>query len=288
MMRCDPAGVKASNASHIAGRARRALVLELQCHPKPGLVTPYSNGSHTDMDIARMRAGIEAIAPYFTILAEAGEAGAAFRELQRIGIDAEAMMMRATGGVNTHRGAIFGLGLLAAAAGYVLANGGTPDADTVCHTVADVWGPQIAESMDRAGTSHGAVAAFRYGAGGARAEAIGGMPTVRKVGVPAMRDAMGRGLNCNDASVQTLFAIMAELEDTNILYRAGKAGLHLTKQRARRFIDRGGVGARDWRPAADRIARDLQLKWISPGGAADVLSSTIFLMLMEERGAAWG
>lgn len=287
-MQRDPSGARISNAAHIAGRARRALVLELQCHPKPGLVTPYSNGSHDDMDMSRMSAGIGAIAPYFITLAEAGEAGSAFRELQRIGIDAEAAMMRATGGVNTHRGAIFGLGLLAAAAGYVLANGGTPDADTVCHTVADVWGPQIAENMDGAGTSHGAMAAFRYGAGGARAEAIGGMPTVRKVGVPAMRDAVGCGHSVNDASVQTLFAIMAALEDTNILYRAGKAGLDLTKRHAQRFIDHGGVGARDWRHAADGVASDLQSKWISPGGAADVLSSTIFLMLMEERGAAWG
>ena len=101
--------------SEITEAAALALRLELDCHPKPGLVTPRSMGSHGDMDHACMAQGIAAIAPFFQALALAGRDGAGFADLKPIGLAAEQGMMTATGGVNTHRGAIFSLGLLVAA-----------------------------------------------------------------------------------------------------------------------------------------------------------------------------
>ena len=101
----------------IALEASRALSQELATWPKPGLVSPIDNGSHRDMDAAMLRASIHVLHPFFAELARAGRQRAGMNQLRAIGLGAEAAMLQATGGVNTHRGAIFGLGLLCAAAG---------------------------------------------------------------------------------------------------------------------------------------------------------------------------
>ena len=91
----------------LADLAERALRMELDTPMKPGLVGPDSVGAHKDMDYDVMRKGIAAIRPFFPRMAMAGTP----EELRQLGIDAEAAMLAATGGVNTHRGAIFALGL---------------------------------------------------------------------------------------------------------------------------------------------------------------------------------
>ena len=104
------------DAAAIAGAARSSLIEELETWPKPGLVSHVDCGAHDDMDANTLRLSIEAITPYFVALAQAGAQGAAMGRLRVIGLEAEAAMMRATGTVNTHRGTIFGMGLLCAAA----------------------------------------------------------------------------------------------------------------------------------------------------------------------------
>jgi triphosphoribosyl-dephospho-CoA synthase len=102
---------------HIANTAGAALLAELDTWPKPGLVSHVDQGSHTDMDAGTFQASTAAIVPFFAQLTEAGAGGADLPALRDIGLAAERAMLSATGGVNTHRGAIFGLGLLCAAAG---------------------------------------------------------------------------------------------------------------------------------------------------------------------------
>src|SRR5271168_1267271 len=106
-------------AGHVADLAKSALLAELETWPKPGLVSHIDSGSHTDMDAAVMQASAESLRPFFGELAEAGGDGADMSSLRTIGLRAEAAMLAVTGGINTHRGAIFGLGLLCAAAGNV-------------------------------------------------------------------------------------------------------------------------------------------------------------------------
>ena len=101
----------------IGRAATLALHDELALSPKPGLVTLVDNGSHHDMDAHTFMRSLFALRGYFVRIAEAGHAGAAFADLERCGIAAEARMLAATRGINTHRGAIFMLGLLCAAAG---------------------------------------------------------------------------------------------------------------------------------------------------------------------------
>src|SRR5260370_4159773 len=106
-------------AELIADQTVLALLQELAAWPKPGLVSYVDSGSHTDMDAAILQASAEMLRPFFAELARAGQDGSDMAGLRAIGLRAEAAMLAVTGGVNTHRGAIFGLGLLCAAAGEV-------------------------------------------------------------------------------------------------------------------------------------------------------------------------
>ena len=103
--------------------ARRSLELELFTWPKPGLVSHLDSGAHQDMDASLIQASAQCLEPFFTQLAAAGAAGATLPALRDIGIAAERAMLEVTCGVNTHRGAIFGLGLLSAAAGRLALEG---------------------------------------------------------------------------------------------------------------------------------------------------------------------
>jgi triphosphoribosyl-dephospho-CoA synthase len=114
-------------ADHVADSAKAALLAELETWPKPGLVSHVDSGSHTDMDATTFRASATAIAPFYDQLAVAGAAGSGMNTLREIGLEAERAMMAATGAVNTHRGAIFGLGLICAAAGAVWSGQRAPD-----------------------------------------------------------------------------------------------------------------------------------------------------------------
>ena len=104
-------------ADHVADLAKAALLAELETWPKPGLVSHVDSGSHTDMDASTLKASATAIAPFYDQLAVAGAAASGMNRLREIGVEAERAMLAATGGVNTHRGAIFSLGLLCAATG---------------------------------------------------------------------------------------------------------------------------------------------------------------------------
>src|SRR5271170_1338152 len=134
----DPAEPRI-DAAAIAEAASTSLVEELETWPKPGLVSHVDCGAHDDMDANTLRLSIEAITPYFVALAQAGAQGAAMGRLRVIGLEAEAAMMRATGTVNTHRGTIFGMGLLCAAAGR-RASGMVHPREQLGRVVARVWG----------------------------------------------------------------------------------------------------------------------------------------------------
>ena len=133
-------------ASGDIGRlAIHALLRELTLHPKPGLVSPVDNGAHDDMNVTTFVRSLLALRSYFTAIAAAGAREATFQELQRLGIEAERKMLAATGGINTHRGAIFCLGFLAAAAGWRLARGLDLHGEHLTGTILNLWGEGVAE-----------------------------------------------------------------------------------------------------------------------------------------------
>ncbi len=271
-----PAARPGTGGAAIATRAVRCLLLELDTWPKPGLVSPVDAGSHRDMDARTFRRSAAVIAPFFAALAEAGARGCEMGRLRGIGRDAETAMLDATEGVNTHRGAIFGLGLLCAAAG-ARAGGHADPRLTLGAVVAELWGEAIAGGPVRP-RSHGQLARSRHGAGGARLEAARGFPSIYGVAIPAFRRGEERAPQDPEAArVQACFALIAILEDTNLLHRGGREGLRFARGAAAAFLDAGGVGRPGWRTAAEAVHRAFVDRGLSPGGSADLLAMALFV-----------
>ena len=273
--------------AQLARCAITALIDEAQLTPKPALVDRRGSGAHRDLDLDTMRRSAHALEPTFAALARAarrrGEPSALLRtELAQIGRAGELDMLNATGGSNAHRGAIWIVGLLVAGASLP-AGAMRSDASQICRRAA-----QIACFPDRFAApsdSHGERARQRYQVGGARSEAQDGFPHVVDVGLPALRAARKRGSDENAARVDALLSIMATLDDTCLLHRAGLPGLHAGQHGAQRVLDAGGSSTPAGRAALAVLERDLLSLNASPGGAADLLAATLFLDMLAHHDA---
>jgi len=264
-----------------------ALIEEAQLTPKPALVDRRGSGAHRDLDLATMLRSAHALEPTFAALARAarrrGEPSALLRtELAQIGRAGEHDMLRATGGSNAHRGAIWIVGLLVA--GASMPGGGTQrHAAHVCGRAA-----RIACFPDRfaaPSNSHGERARQRYQVGGARREAQDGFPHVVEIGLPALVAARARGIAEDAARLDALLAIMASLDDTCLLHRAGLPGLHAGQRGARRVLAAGGSSTHEGAAALAALEHDLLSLNASPGGAADLLAATLFLDMLAQHDA---
>ncbi|WP_206995219.1 triphosphoribosyl-dephospho-CoA synthase [Trinickia mobilis] len=270
--------------AQLARLAVDALLEEARLTPKPALVDQRGSGAHRDLDLATMTRSAHALEPTFEALARASrhrEPSATLRaELAQIGRAGEAAMMGATGGSNTHRGAIWIVGLLVAGA-TICGNVHSAGAARICDL-----GAQIACFSDRfapAADSNGTRVRERYGVGGARGEAQEGFPHVIGVGLPALAAARRRGVDENAARVDTLLAIMTTLDDTCLLHRAGWPALTAAKRGARRVLDTGGSSTPSGRAALDALDSTLLALNASPGGAADLLAATLFIDKLVRR-----
>ena len=178
--------------------------------PKPGLVDRRNTGAHDDMDLPLFRRSAAALEPYFCRFVSLGMAGASPAELQALGREAEHAMLTATGGVNTHKGALYSFALLLSALGRSLTEGGDP-----FHTAA-----AIADALPPASGTHGS--AVRAQCGGVRQEAISGFPTARH-----MRELLSRS-----GALAALTWSMSRLDDSTLVYRGGSEGLRYVQQAA--------------------------------------------------------
>ncbi|WP_025600874.1 triphosphoribosyl-dephospho-CoA synthase [Burkholderia sp. WSM2230] len=273
--------------AQLAHYAVTALIEEAELTPKPALVDRRGSGAHRDLDLAIMRRSAHALEPTFAALARTarrrGEPSALLRtELAQIGRAGEQHMLRATNGSNAHRGAIWIVGLLVAGASLAV-DGARLDATAICRRAA-----QIACFPDRFAAptgSHGERARQRYQVGGARREAQEGFPHVIATGLPALLAARERGIDEDAARVDALLAIMASLDDTCLLHRAGLAGLHAGQHGARRVLEAGGSSTCEGKTALAALERELLSLNASPGGAADLLAAALFLDMLARRGA---
>ncbi|MEX3932019.1 triphosphoribosyl-dephospho-CoA synthase [Paraburkholderia phymatum] len=309
-LRSDAAAVRRARVEDFGGPCRAlsdttlaelavaSLIEEAQLTPKPALVDGRGSGAHRDLDLPLMLRSARALEPTFAALARASRGrmpSATLRaELAQLGRAGEQDMMRATDGSNAHRGAIWIVGLLVAGAAIVfdedapLASPALPlhayvhahahahsHAARVCELAA-----QIACFPDRFAApadSHGERARRRYRVGGARQEAQDGFPHVIGVGLPALRAARAKGIREDDARLDALLAIMASLDDTCLLHRAGLAGLRAGQRGARAVLAAGGASTAAGRAALDALDAGLLSLNASPGGAADLLAATLFI-----------
>jgi triphosphoribosyl-dephospho-CoA synthase len=270
-------------ARRLAHLARQALIAEAELTPKPGLVDRRGAGAHTDLSLDIMRRSALAIEPYFCQMALASEhtrPGQLIRErLALIGRQAERAMLDATGESNSHKGAIWTLGLLVAALAM-------HDNDTVTASAVATTAKVIASFEDRAIprlVSHGDEVAQRYGVAGARGEALSGFPHIVDVALPALRRRRRSGATQQVARLDALLSIMASLDDTCLLYRGGRAALAAAKEGAAAVQAAGGTGTTLGRELLGQLDRRLLELNASPGGSADLLAAALFLDAVERR-----
>lgn len=282
--RQDASHPEAGTASALAHRLGRlavaALHAELGCAPKPGLVTPFDSGSHADMDASTFLRSLFALRGYFVAIAQAGIDNAPFEQLRQLGIAAEAAMLRATGGINTHRGAIFSLGLLTAQAARLRAvHGHAPTGEAACSAV-QVWRDALrAAPLDPRSNGQRVRAAFRIS--GVREQAAAGYPLLREIALPSLRSALRSGATREAALAQTLMRLVAEVDDLNLLHRGGQDGLAYAKAQAHAFLADGGIAHPQWRACLHTIGRQFVARRLSPGGSADLLACAWFLHCQE-------
>ncbi len=275
--RAAPTPVAGDAIRRVGRSATAALYDELALEPKPGLVSFVDSGSHDDMDAATFMRSLFTLRHYFAAVAAAGARDAAFAELERHGIDAERAMLRATGGVNTHRGAIFTLGLLCAAAGVLLARDVRVSPEALRAHLLAAWGGALRARCVRAGGSDRQRLARALGLRSASEEAALGFPVLFDVTLPALQQARAQGLDVRRARMQALMHTVAVLDDTNLAHRGGLAGLRWARRSARGYLAAGGASGPDAIDRARALHAGFVARRLSPGGAADLLAAACWI-----------
>ncbi|WP_308267984.1 [citrate (pro-3S)-lyase] ligase [Prevotella sp.] len=272
--------------------ASMALQAELDTTPKPGLVDRNDNGAHRDMDYALMQRSIQALHPYFVRLVQLGFNGKqpCHDEIVNIGIEAEREMFKVTGGVNTHKGALFSIGLAAVAlAGEAFCRITQAEG---CGTMAynDVNSKQIqslsnsiaslARLFPDTNGTHGSKAKANNILKGALDNAREGYTQLFNAWLPFYIDRIAEGDNY--ALHKTLLRIMCDLDDTNIVYRTSMETMQEVKTEARQMLDTSR-NIVNFEAALQAMNTDYIHRNISPGGSADMLSLVVFLSCVVRK-----
>ena len=288
----------------IAHLATQALQAELDTTPKPGLVDKDNNGAHRDMDYALMQLSINTLHPYFVHLALLGFADTlpSHTVIRDAGIEAEKAMLEATNGVNTHKGALFSMGLAVVAAAYE---------EKKAAANKEVRGKEREEEYlsSLQLTIKALAASFpdTSGTHGSKAKQLSNGTTTIKGALDNAREGYEKLFaewlpfynerrKSHDAHAlhKTLLRIMCDLDDTNVIYRTNVATAEEVKQEARALLAsfEEAYAAEDKEKCASAIEekcasaellalKDMDRRYternISPGGAADMLSLTVFI-----------
>lgn len=263
-------------ASHLGSLARWALEQEARLSPKPAMVDSRGTGAHGDMNLALMLNSARCLEPWFAQMAEAGLNLRSDSELRctigQLGRKAETDMLTTTGGINTHRGAIWALGLLVtAAATSPNSEKALFDRSAQLARLPDPMAPAINVY------SNGQKVYHEYRLPGAREQAQLGFPHIRHHSLPMLRQSRMRGDSESVARLNALLAIMSELTDTCVISRAGLAGLTAMQKGARAVLDAGGCGSFTGHRALAQLEFKLLALNASAGGAADLLAATLLI-----------
>ena len=279
------------DAQWLACQAARALMAEVCTTPKPGLVDRANTGSHRDMDIFTFLDSTAAILPYFLRAARLGQETAAlapdetFARLRTEGLRAERAMFSATQGVNTHKGAIYSMGLVCGAAGRLWTGAGFPrDVNAILDECARLAAPSAQRTLDGLCSSNastaGEAAYLRCGLRGVRGEAADGFPAVRNIALPALEEALSNGKTLEQAGAHVLLRLIAAVNDTNLIARGGPEGRQWAAMRATQLLAHKQGFDRD---ALMRFDTEMIGKNLSPGGCADLLALTYLLHALQTR-----
>ncbi len=267
----------------------QAVLLEVCTHPKPGLVTRFSNGSHRDMSILTFAMSSAVLSSTFKVLQDIGMShkGTAAELMEKVrsyGISAEQELLGVTKGVNTQRGILFAEGVLSAASGYAVFKGTDKKCllDVVKEMTSGLVEKELQHKSEKAPTA-GEMLYKKYGITGIRGEVEQGFPSVVNEGLPALYEAFERGACINDAFAHALVNLMTIVEDSNVIWRAGISAAEDVKKTAFNILKKGSIFTSEGREALGEAEKYFKARWISPGGSADLLSIAISLYLLKNK-----
>lgn len=280
--------VRRIDSETAAELAVRSLLFEAAATPKPGLVDRANAGSHSDMDIFTFLSSAVSLTPYFKACVLAGmdtkeePAPETFRRLKVLGRRAEGAMYEATGGVNTHKGAVFSLGILCGALGRLPReqwdSPGTVLSECAKETEG-LTGMYLSNLTEENARTAGEKLYVRCGIRGVRGQAEDGFPAVLRHGLPVLEEGLKKGLSLNDAGCAALMHMMVHETDTNMIKRSDLVTYDRVMNEVRTVLEREPFPERETLKELDRRFIGMNL---SPGGTADLLAMTYFLYFLKD------
>lgn len=275
----------------ISNIAIKSILYEVAATPKPGLVDRNNSGSHSDMDFFTFIDSASVLASYFYKCALVGsdfkdkDFRSLLKDIRPIGIKAETDMFHSTRGINTHKGIIFSAGVIAAASGNLYSEGKNIElVEILDRTRKITYGitDELKYIEDKENLTYGEELFIRYKSKGIRGEVEEGFPTVLKYSYPILESLVEeKKHSINDILVQTLFHLMSNTEDSNVLGRHGLDELEFTRASARQGLELGGMFTQEGRDFIEELDSIFIEKNISPGGSADLLAVTLMLYMIE-------
>ena len=275
--------------------AMKAILYELSATPKPGLVDRNNSGAHNDMDFFTFMASSSALSNVFALCAKEGlqysksDFRGLLNALRPIGIKAEKEMFKATKGVNTHKGLIFSLGIISAAAAslYVespfLSIDSIKISDRIKEIAKGISQNELESIKTEKALTNGEKIYLKYGIKGIRGQVEEGFPNVKELSLHLLKDMLKNKLiPLNDILVHVLIYLISITEDSNIISRHGIEALDYVKEKASYVLKAGGMLTKSGKKLIFEMDKDFISKNISPGGSADLLAVTIMFYLLED------
>jgi len=278
----------AKDSKRIGQLATESLLKEVYTTPKPGLVDRRNCGSHKDMEIKTFENSAYSLAYYFTECFKTGYISAnkkpevTLSKLRQLGKNAEKTMYDATNGINTHKGAIFSLGILCGSCGKLWSPiAPNFNVNEIVLTASKIYANAMIDDFDRIkDTTAGGRQYIETGIKGIRGEVASAFSSVINSSLPAYSDALENGMSSNHAGAIALLHLISTVEDTNLYHRGGYEGAAFAKSNARKLLQNNNY------PPLEQIEKlddEFIIRNLSPGGCADLLAVTYFLYSLTKE-----
>ena len=264
----------------------QAMMYEVGCYPSFGLVSPVSQGSHSDMDFYTFIDSMAVLNKYMIEFSMVGfccdNLDDIFSNIRKIGIRAEADMFKKTGNINTHKGMIFLLGIVLSNITYAIKNKSNfakiqENIKSMCKGITNEL--LLAEHKKEDELTHGEILYVKYGFLGIRGEVELGIPLAFDIGLLVYENTSD--LTKNDRLVHTLLSIMAQCDDSTIIHRKNIISLNFVKNLSKDLLEKGGLYNSNVKNKLNSINEYFIKANISPGGSADILAITVLLHLVK-------
>lgn len=269
----------------LAELAERSLLYEVMASPKPGLVDRYNSGAHSDMDVYTFVNSAVALREYFKSFSQSGydydgyDYPEILKSIRQKGIEAEESMYKATGGVNTHKGIIFSMGILTSAVGSLLREGIAPNYDTITTRSKEIAKGVTSELKVDKTETYGEKFYEEHGSGGIRAEVESGFASIEEAYKIFSSDVSKHSID--EVLGQTLLHLMTTVVDSNVYGRCGVEGISHVKESAAKAIELGGYYTAKGLEYVYAMDEDFIERNLSPGGCADLLAVIYFIHSVE-------